>query len=56
MNLFGLFIFFAFNLIFADDEPISLTKEERLLAQINNPVVLNYAVRPQQMLLLLEHD
>lgn len=35
--------------------PIKLTEEERDLMRLNNPVVINYLARPEQMLVLMEH-
>lgn len=35
--------------------PIKLTDEERDLMRLNNPVVINYLARPEQMLILMEH-
>eukprot|EP00866_Antonospora_locustae_P001458 jgi/Antlo1/1458/2553 len=35
--------------------PITLTEEEHNLMRLNNPVVINYLARPEQMLVLMEH-
>lgn len=35
--------------------PIKLNEEERNLMRLNNPVVINYLARPEQVLVLMEH-
>lgn len=35
--------------------PIKLSADERDLMRLNNPVVINYLARPEQMLVLMEH-
>lgn len=35
--------------------PIELTPNERNLMKLNNPITIEYLVRPKQMLILMEH-
>lgn len=37
-------------------KPTQLTPEEKNMVKMNQPVVIEYAVRPAQWLLLLNHD
>lgn len=37
------------------NSPINLTRRERSIMKLNNPVVIEYMARPEQMLMLLEH-
>ncbi|RVD92995.1 hypothetical protein TUBRATIS_004860 [Tubulinosema ratisbonensis] len=37
-------------------KPVELSPEERSMVKMNQPVVIEYAVRPSQWLLLMNHD